>query len=200
MIRARWPGAGAPCSFCTGEASPMSSAVCSQTSTAGRHPGVKMMPGGGIPTSGAPITARLASGPCGHKRHAPRATMPLAGNVLCTGPRVTERQGGGMEPPVRVSAHATRSAAAHGYTSLGARLAQRHKPTPGVSRLRRPPRRRVCLLLGQCCVAPLTARTSPRTDGWCTRRQKRAARSVESPVERPHFAHRLAWPRASPTR
>ena len=39
----------------------MWSAVCSQTSTAGRHPGAKMTPGGGRLTSRAPTEARSAS-------------------------------------------------------------------------------------------------------------------------------------------
>jgi hypothetical protein len=39
----------------------MWSAVCSRTSTAGRHPGAKMMRGGAIPTSRAHIPAPSAS-------------------------------------------------------------------------------------------------------------------------------------------
>jgi hypothetical protein len=54
-------GVGGPCSSPTGEASRMWSAVCSHTSTAGRHPGAKMMPGGGIPRSRARIAAWSAS-------------------------------------------------------------------------------------------------------------------------------------------
>src|SRR4030095_3359218 len=49
-------------------------------------------------------------------------------------------------------------------------------------------------------VSLLTARTSRRTDTWCTRRQKRAAGLVASLAERPHSAHRPASRRASPIR
>jgi hypothetical protein len=45
----------------------MWSAVCSRTSTAGRHPGAKMMLGGGIPRSRARIAARSASPQRGRK-------------------------------------------------------------------------------------------------------------------------------------
>ena len=66
-IRARWQDALAPCSSCTGEASRMWSAVCSRTSTAGRHPGAKMTRGGAILTSRARIRARSASAPQGRQ-------------------------------------------------------------------------------------------------------------------------------------
>ena len=46
---------------------PLWSAVCSQTSTAGRHPGAKMTPGGGRLTSRAPTEARSASAPQGRQ-------------------------------------------------------------------------------------------------------------------------------------
>ena len=66
-IRARWQDALAPCSSCTGEASRMWSAVCSRTSTGGRHPGAKMTLGGGGASSRARIRARSASAPQGRQ-------------------------------------------------------------------------------------------------------------------------------------
>jgi hypothetical protein len=51
MIYVRSPAAEGASSSCTDEAHPLWSAVCSQISMGGHHPGVKMMPGGGILTS-----------------------------------------------------------------------------------------------------------------------------------------------------
>jgi hypothetical protein len=62
MIRARSQAAGVHCAFSTGEANRMWSAVCSLTSTAGRLPGEKMMPGGGVARSRARITGQSALG------------------------------------------------------------------------------------------------------------------------------------------
>jgi hypothetical protein len=53
-----WRAVRGNCGSRIGEVSRMWSAVCSRSSTAGRHPGAKMTPGGGIPTSEAPIPAR----------------------------------------------------------------------------------------------------------------------------------------------
>jgi hypothetical protein len=72
MIPVRSPTAGAPSSSCTGEAPPLWSAVCSQPSMGGRHPGAKMTPGGGSPTSRAPTEARSASAPQGRQEHGRR--------------------------------------------------------------------------------------------------------------------------------
>jgi hypothetical protein len=55
MIHVRSQAAGVRCASCTGEANRMWSAVCSLTSTAGRLPGEKMMPGGGVARSRARI-------------------------------------------------------------------------------------------------------------------------------------------------
>jgi hypothetical protein len=60
-IPVRSPAAAAPSASCTGEAPPLWSAVCSQTSVVGRHPGAKMTRGGGRLTSRAPTEARSAS-------------------------------------------------------------------------------------------------------------------------------------------
>jgi hypothetical protein len=62
MIRVRSQAAGVRCASCTGEANRMWSAVCSLTSTAGRLPGEKMMPGGGVAHSRARIMGQSASG------------------------------------------------------------------------------------------------------------------------------------------
>ena len=62
MIHVRSQAAGVRCASCTGEANRMWSAVCSLTSTAGRLPGEKMMPGGGVAHSRARIMGQSASG------------------------------------------------------------------------------------------------------------------------------------------
>jgi hypothetical protein len=62
MIHVRSQVAGVRCASCTGEANRMWSAVCSLTSTAGRLPGEKMMPGGGNARSRARIMGQSASG------------------------------------------------------------------------------------------------------------------------------------------
>jgi hypothetical protein len=66
-IPVRSPVAEAPSASCTGEASPLWSAVCSQPRMGGRHPGVKMTRGGGRLTSRVPTEARSASAPQGRQ-------------------------------------------------------------------------------------------------------------------------------------